>query len=658
MLAGRYRLEERLSERDGSSIWKATDESLARTVTVYTFPAGFRRAGAAIAAARAAARLSDPRLVQIFDADDHGTDRYIVTEWPSGERLDEIIAAGPLDSRLAAEILEQVAGAVAAAHAAGLAHLCLTPDLVWRNRWGEVKVSGLATAAALAGAKDDNPALADTRGLARLLYAALTGCWPGSEQTGLPAAASSGGRLGSPGRLRSDISGDIDAVTSRALFGEDNSYGPPILSPAGLTVALAAIAHPSPDTQPLSSLAASTQPFAPVPPRTQPLPAIPAPAAPPLPAASTQPDLASPAAAAPAAADPASAQPDSQAFAESTEPPPASPADQAPAERAGLAPEPALPADLAAAGSADTPPDGLPTATQALAEPAGLIPAEPRPAAPLPSDRVQPAAGDPVPVADAAGVFAPGNETPAASAATRAVAALRLRTGPLAARSLAAARAGRGAAARLPDRLPRLPELPAQVAGPLRKVLLVLVLVGSLVTGWAVGHEMSQSSGTASSASAAPAHHAGPPARTLRPAGAVTFDPYGDGQNSQLARLAIDASPTTAWHTAWYTTAKFGNLKPGTGLLIDMGRSLTITAARLTLGKATGADLQLRVGSATSLARLRPVAYATGAGGQVHLRLAQPAHGRYVLIWFTKLPRDASGTFEASVYNVRLQGSK
>ena len=138
---------------------------------------------------------------------------------------------------------------------------------------------------------------------------------------------------------------------------------------------------------------------------------------------------------------------------------------------------------------------------------------------------------------------------------------------------------------------------------------------------------------------------------------AASFDPYGSGQNNRLARLAIDGNPATAWHTEWYASAKFGNLKPGTGLLIDMGRAVTITSARITLGRATGAKFEMRVGtSATSLADLRPVARVTGAGGQVHLRLAKPAHGRYVLIWFTRLPPDSSGTYEVSVYDVRLQG--
>jgi hypothetical protein len=40
----------------------------------------------------------------------------------------------------------------------------------------------------------------------------------------------------------------------------------------------------------------------------------------------------------------------------------------------------------------------------------------------------------------------------------------------------------------------------------------------------------------------------------------------------------------------------------------------------------------------------------------MRLRLTTPAHGRYVLIWFTRLPPDPAGTFQASVHNVRLEG--
>jgi hypothetical protein len=144
----------------------------------------------------------------------------------------------------------------------------------------------------------------------------------------------------------------------------------------------------------------------------------------------------------------------------------------------------------------------------------------------------------------------------------------------------------------------------------------------------------------------------------LTPASAAAFGPSGAGQgdNSDLAHLAIDGNSATAWHTDWYTSAHFGNLYPGTGLLVDMGRPVTVTAAQIQLGRAHGAGFQLRVGAAPALADLPPVAHAANAGGVVRLQLATPAHGRYLLIWFTSLPPDPAGTFQASVYNLRLEG--
>ena len=144
----------------------------------------------------------------------------------------------------------------------------------------------------------------------------------------------------------------------------------------------------------------------------------------------------------------------------------------------------------------------------------------------------------------------------------------------------------------------------------------------------------------------------------LTPASATSFGTSGPGQgdNQQLAHLAIDGSRGTAWNTDWYTSARFGNLYSGTGLLVDMGKPVTITGAQISLGNAPGASFQLRVGSVPTLAGLKPAAGAAGASGTVRLRLTTPARGRYVLIWFTRLPLNANGNFEASVSNVRLEG--
>ena len=146
--------------------------------------------------------------------------------------------------------------------------------------------------------------------------------------------------------------------------------------------------------------------------------------------------------------------------------------------------------------------------------------------------------------------------------------------------------------------------------------------------------------------------------RMMTPVSAAALGPSGTGRgdNPHLAPLAIDHNLTTAWHTDSYTTARFGNLYRGTGLLLDMGHRVAITGARITLGSAAGAWLQLRVGTAPTLAGLHRAARAASTGAVVRLRLATPAHGRYVLIWFTRLPRDPAGTFRVSVHDIRLEG--
>ncbi len=148
------------------------------------------------------------------------------------------------------------------------------------------------------------------------------------------------------------------------------------------------------------------------------------------------------------------------------------------------------------------------------------------------------------------------------------------------------------------------------------------------------------------------------PVQVMTPVKAVAFGPGGTkaGDNPQHAAAVIDGSHATGWRSDWYTTAAFGNLKPGTGLLLDMGRRVTITSAQIMLGGIRGADVQLRAGNVPVLADLREVASAAGAGGTVRMWPTAAVRAKYVLIWFTRLPPDATGTFQASVYDVHLHG--
>jgi len=261
----------------GWAFWKATDEPLARSVTVLTFASGFPRITEAITAARAASRLGDPRFSQVFDVEDAGELAYVVLEWVAGASLLDMLADGPLDTPAAVSLLCEAARAIATAHTGGLAHLRLNPECLHWTRGSGVKITGLGIDAVLAGltpATDgdgENPELADTRDLARLLYAALTGYWPGSPdpaepgdgaapadlqgadpqgRPALPAAPEADGIPLTPRQVSAAVPASIDALTCQALFQRPSRHGPALSSAAMLAEALANVAPPDPPPMP------------------------------------------------------------------------------------------------------------------------------------------------------------------------------------------------------------------------------------------------------------------------------------------------------------------------------------------------------------------------------------------------------------------------
>jgi serine/threonine protein kinase len=258
-LAGRYRLVDQVSSGTGWTYWKATDETLARSVTVLTFATGFPRVTETVTAARAASRLGDPRFSQVFDVEDGEELAYVVLEWVAVESLLDMLSEGPLDPPRAAAMMVEAARAIAAAHEIGLAHLRLDPACLHWTVGGGVKIAGLGIDAALAGSDPetltasedgaDDPELTDTQDLARLLYAALTGYWPGSAGSApglLPPAPENGSGLCTPRQVSAGVPAGVDEVTCRALFQEPNRHGPALSTAATFAEALASAAPPMP----------------------------------------------------------------------------------------------------------------------------------------------------------------------------------------------------------------------------------------------------------------------------------------------------------------------------------------------------------------------------------------------------------------------------
>jgi hypothetical protein len=248
-LGGRYRLEDRIAVAAGWAAWKAIDETLARAVSVLTFAPGFPRLREVVTAARAASRLNDSRFAQVFDVEDDWDHAYIVREWAVGDSLDDMLAGGPLDSARGARIIAEAAEAVSAAHAAGLAHLCLTPQSLRWTPGGGVKITGLGIDAALSDATAEDPALADTYRLGMLLYAALTGCWPGPDCPSLPPAPLADGLPCSPRQVRAGVPTALDEITNQAMLQRDRDGLFPVTTPAQLASALLAAIPPVPIPQ-------------------------------------------------------------------------------------------------------------------------------------------------------------------------------------------------------------------------------------------------------------------------------------------------------------------------------------------------------------------------------------------------------------------------
>jgi serine/threonine protein kinase len=548
LLAGRYRLVDQTSVGTGWTFWKATDEPLARSVTVLTFASGFPRITEAITAARTASRLGDPRFSQVFDVEDAGELAYVVLEWVAGASLLDMLADGPLDAPNAVSLLCEAARAIAAAHAGGLAHLRLNPACLHWTRGSGVKITGLGIDAVLAGlppvaaenghsaengqnpedapGEGQGPELTDTRDLARLLYAALTGYWPGSLEpaepgdtaepaglpgadpqgwAGLPAAPETDGVPRTPRQVSAAVPANIDALTCQALFQQPSRHGPALSTPAMLAEALANVAPPDP---------------------------------PPMPAAAT--------------------------------------------------------ASLRAPADHGYRPTG---------------PTNPFPAA---DPAVPPRSGGPY------------RRPPPDRSSTRAV---------------------------------------------IVSAVVVIVLVAAGVVGWTLEHRGSppnaapptQSPSSSSSPSAAASV-------VLTPVSANSFDALGnDGgdEDGSGAKNAIDNSPSTFWHTDYYFTyPNLGNLKKGTGLILDMGKQVRLSQVVVQFGASCCTDVEIEIGNnntpvPSALNSFTKVASSTTAHGSTTFDVSSATTGRYVLIWMTRLP-PLAGTgnqYEAQIYNVVVHGS-
>ena len=246
LLGGRYRLEVLLSEHGGARFWRATDTVLARNVAVHALPSDDPRAPSVLDAARRSAEVSEPHFLRVLDCDDVDGVTWVINEWGAGASLDVMLVQGTLPPMRVAWLAREVAEAIAVAHSRGLVHGRLNPEAVLVTDSGSVKIIGFVVNAAFERSLtspashygDISPREADVIDLAGILYAALTGRWPGIAPSALPPAPRDGNHPLRPRQVRAGVPRTLDAICDRVLHKEASQHVLPIETAYEIAAAL------------------------------------------------------------------------------------------------------------------------------------------------------------------------------------------------------------------------------------------------------------------------------------------------------------------------------------------------------------------------------------------------------------------------------------
>ncbi|MFL9657614.1 serine/threonine-protein kinase [Streptomyces sp. PB17] len=139
VIAGRYRLHERLGSGGMGIVWRATDQLLAREVAVKALPLdetlsaaeARRRRERTLREARAVAQLRHPHVIVVHDVVEDDERAYMVMELVDGGSLaDRVVSRGPVDAAEAARIGIALLDALGTAHTAGILHRDVKPSNV------------------------------------------------------------------------------------------------------------------------------------------------------------------------------------------------------------------------------------------------------------------------------------------------------------------------------------------------------------------------------------------------------------------------------------------------------------------------------------------------------------------------------------------------
>ena len=154
MIADRYRPIEQIGAGGMATVWKAEDTVLGRHVAIKRLlphladdPAASERFAHE---ARAAAKLSHPGIVTVFDTGEDADGPYIVLELITGETASAQLArSGPMGPQEAGLMISQVAAALDHAHAAGVIHRDIKPANLIIEPDGRVRLADFGIARTL-----------------------------------------------------------------------------------------------------------------------------------------------------------------------------------------------------------------------------------------------------------------------------------------------------------------------------------------------------------------------------------------------------------------------------------------------------------------------------------------------------------------------------
>jgi hypothetical protein len=139
------------------------------------------------------------------------------------------------------------------------------------------------------------------------------------------------------------------------------------------------------------------------------------------------------------------------------------------------------------------------------------------------------------------------------------------------------------------------------------------------------------------------------------------FDPFGDDgtEYPEDVHKVYDADPASFWQTSYYNSAKLGNLKPGVGVILDLGKAQRVGKVTVSFMGSTSVELRAASGGTgvmpTSLESYAKVA--EGLGTTVTLKPGKSLNSQYLLVWLTELPIQADdGKWRGRVMDIKVTG--